>query len=342
MENHHPFFPRVPPSATCVHNIRRTSPQRNLRPGFQNGRNIVPNDPSQEPHQPRHTYRPKLAYRPPPVHMPQVNGPQIPYFQAPPPQVQPYTRGAVPYNMKPDRRLPPPGSYPKYPVSLLTNGYATHQLILLAPGSIHLANLLKIADTARRLYMDTAFEDIVEQALNRNNLIHISDGPSGGIWVVTPGNEEVVSCLMVDFAGGWEVLGVGKGAHENQIFMRHPCGFGPDIEEEVSTTNHEDQARAMPRSTANWSNPNDLERQNTSTQNPLHEPPKMPFMPGTPTPQNQHQPHTRSPWITMPQQYFIQHRITRNKPQSETKPEPAKPDSYNTLLARFRGLMPSY
>lgn len=340
MENHHPFFPRAPPSATGVHNIRRTSPQRDLRPGFQNGRNIVPNDPSQEPHQPRHTYRPKLAYRPPPVHMPQVNGPHIPYFQPPPPQVQPYTRGAVPYNTKPDRRLPPPGSYPKYPISLLTNGYATHQIILLAPGSIHLANLLKIADTARRLYMDTAFEDIVEQALDRNNLIHISDGPSGGIWVVTPGNEEVVSCLMVDFAGGWEVLGVGKGAHENQIFMRHPYGFGPDIEEEVGTTNHEDQASAMPRSTANWSNSNDLERRNASTPNPVHEPPRMPFMPGTPAPQNQ---HTRSPWITMPQQYFIQHRITRNKPHNETKPEPsAKPDSYNTLLARFRGLMPSY
>ena len=354
MENHHPFFPRAPPSATRVHNLRRTSPQRDLRPGFQNGRNIVPNDPSQEPHQPRHSYRPKLAYRPPPIHMPLVDGPQNPYFQPPPPKVQPYTRGAVPYNMKPDRRLPPPGSYPKYPISLLTNGYATHQLVLLAPGSIHLANLLKIADTARRLYMDTAFEDIVEQALDRSNLIHISDGPSGGIWVVTPGNEEVVSCLMVDFAGGWEVLGIGKGAHENQIFMRHPCGFGPNVEEEVGTTNHEvnsDQARAMPRFTDNWSNSNE---RNASNQNPVHELPRMPFKPGgpeTPATQhhtNQHQPHTRSPWITMPQQYFIQHRTTRNKTQHETKPKPAsstaeraKPDSYNTLLARFRGLMPS-
>lgn len=265
--------------------------------------------------------------------------------------------------MKPDRRLPPPGSYPKYPISLLTDGYATHQVVLLAPGSIHLANLLKIADTARRLYMDTTFEDIVEQALDRNNLIHISDGPSGGIWVVTPGNEEVVSCLMVDFAGGWEVLGVGKGAHENQIFMRHPCGFGPDIKEEVGTTNHKvnsDQASAMPRFTDSWSKLNerrDLERRNASNQNPVHELSRMPFMPGgpgTPATQahqhhtNQHQPHTRSPWITMPQQYFIQHRMTRNKTPNENKPEPAssaaeraKPDSYNTLLARFRGLMPS-
>lgn len=43
---------------------------------------------------------------------------------------------------------------------------------------------------------------------------------------------EVLTCLVVELQGGWEFLGVGTGGSEGMMFLRHPCGFGPEVEEE--------------------------------------------------------------------------------------------------------------
>lgn len=46
------------------------------------------------------------------------------------------------------------------------------------------------------------------------------------------GRTEIVSCLVLEMQGGWEVLGLGRGISEDVVFLRHPCGFGPEIEAE--------------------------------------------------------------------------------------------------------------
>lgn len=138
----------------------------------------------------------------------------------------------VPYHLRPDLRLPPPGSDLSKPVPLVTDGYETHCLLLLPPGSALLENVLDIAKKSRSATIETPPEDLVERALDRNTLIHISDGPTGGIWVVAAGKEELISCLVLEMRGGWEVLGIGKGISDGDTFLRHPCGFGPEVKSE--------------------------------------------------------------------------------------------------------------
>ena len=48
---------------------------------------------------------------------------------------------------------------------------------------------------------------------------------------MSAGKEEIVSCLVLEMRGGWEVLGIGKDLSEGDIFLRHPCGFGPDTDD---------------------------------------------------------------------------------------------------------------
>lgn len=75
-------------------------------------------------------------------------------------------------------------------------------------------------------------EDIVERALENGILTHVSDGPSGGIFALEGGREDVIICLVDEMKGGWELLGVGQGGSEGMVFLKHPCGFGPEDEED--------------------------------------------------------------------------------------------------------------
>lgn len=53
---------------------------------------------------------------------------------------------------------------------------------------------------------------------------------------MSAGKEEIVSCLVLEMRGGWEVLGIGKDLSEGDIFLRHPCGFGPDTDDQAKQT----------------------------------------------------------------------------------------------------------
>ena len=143
-------------------------------------------------------------------------------------------RPQQPYHLQHDPRLPTDGSYPSDPIYLSSpDGFATHSLLLLSPSSDILSTTLAEAKNAREPTGHVPAEDIVERALENRTLQHISNGPSGGIWVVAPEKPEVVACLVAEMQGGWEILGVGKGGNEGMIFLRHPCGFGPEAEAEM-------------------------------------------------------------------------------------------------------------
>lgn len=90
--------------------------------------------------------------------------------------------------------------------------------------------------------IETPPEDLIEHALDRKALQHISDGPTGGVWVLAKGKEEIISCLVLEFQGGWEVLGIGKGLSDGDTFLRHPCGFGPEVEIEPAKGKSKDKA----------------------------------------------------------------------------------------------------
>lgn len=148
---------------------------------------------------------------------------------------------SVPYNQQPDHRLPPPNTFPHTPHFLETDGFQTHSLILLPPNSPLLTDLLGLAKRARAASIETPPEDLVERALDRKTLTHISDGPTGGIWLVDAGREELISCLVLEFKSGWEVLGIGAGLFEGATFLRHPCGFGPEPDEYGSEEDEEEE-----------------------------------------------------------------------------------------------------
>ena len=125
------------------------------------------------------------------------------------------------YKMCFDPRLPAPGTYPSEPIWLLTDGCETHFFELISPSNSNLLKILNIARKARLRSIHIPPRGILERALERRNLTHISDGPTGGIWVVDANKEGVVACLVEEFKDGWEVLGMGKGICEGQIFLRH-------------------------------------------------------------------------------------------------------------------------
>lgn len=73
----------------------------------------------------------------------------------------------------------------------------------------------------------------------------LTESSRGGIWVLSPGNEELVTVLVdemealrvqreaggkrtgaVGDAGGWEVLGEGRRGSEGFLYMLHPPGRG--------------------------------------------------------------------------------------------------------------------
>ncbi|MCJ1264636.1 hypothetical protein MMC22_004510 [Lobaria immixta] len=142
-------------------------------------------------------------------------------------------RPQQPYSLQLDHRLPAAGTYPSSPIYLSSpDGFATQLLLLLPPSSPVLSAVLADAKKARIPNSHIPAEDVVERALENRTLMHVSDGPTGGIWVVAAEKPEVVACLVAEMQGGWEILGVGKGGNDGMTFLRHPCGFGPEIEED--------------------------------------------------------------------------------------------------------------
>lgn len=90
-------------------------------------------------------------------------------------------------------------------------------------------------ETARKVRVPTSHipaEDIVERALENGILTHVSDGPSGEIFTLEADREDVITCLVDEMNGGWELLGVGKAGSEGMVFLKHPCGFGSEEKEE--------------------------------------------------------------------------------------------------------------
>ena len=135
------------------------------------------------------------------------------------------------YKMCFDPRLPAPGTYPSEPIWLLTDGCETHFFELISPKNSNLFKILNIARKARLRSLHIPPRSILERALERRNLTHISDGPTGSIWVVDADKEGVVACLVEEFKDGWEVLGMGKGICEGQVFLRHLRQHKPVNEE---------------------------------------------------------------------------------------------------------------
>ncbi|MCJ1466533.1 hypothetical protein MMC07_005153 [Pseudocyphellaria aurata] len=143
------------------------------------------------------------------------------------------TRTQRPFHLQPDPRLPAAGIYPSTPITLSSpDGFGMHLVLLLPPSSQILSTLLADAKKAREPAGDIPAEDVVERAIQNGTLTHVSNGPSGGIWVVAAEKPEVLACLVAEMQGGWEMLGVGTGGSEGMMFLRHPCGFGPEVEEE--------------------------------------------------------------------------------------------------------------
>ena len=163
----------------------------------------------------------------------------------------------MPYHQQLDKRLPPPGNYPKGTLAFKDGkGFETHSLNLLDPRSERHIALLDRSRKRRRANPDTPAHDIVSRAAFpppgvEACLQHISDGPRGGIWVLAKGKEEVVACLVDELeqtqkkglkqAGGeresdlsgWQVIGTGTGVWSGSVFLLHPCGDGgPETMEE--------------------------------------------------------------------------------------------------------------
>lgn len=67
--------------------------------------------------------------------------------------------------------------------------------------------------------------------MNRSQtLTHISNGPSGEIWLLEKGREEVLACLVLEIEGSWELLGVGTDESQGEVFLRHPREVGFNVE----------------------------------------------------------------------------------------------------------------
>lgn len=129
---------------------------------------------------------------------------------------------AQPSQQQVDRRLPPPDIYPPYPILLFGGDYAMHSLLLLPPSSEIFSSLLHHARKARAASAHISPKDIVEHAINRSQtLTYISNGPSGEIWLLEKGREEVLACLVLEIEGSWELLGVGTDGSQGEVFLRH-------------------------------------------------------------------------------------------------------------------------
>lgn len=134
----------------------------------------------------------------------------------------------------PDPRLPPPGTYPPTAILLTTpSGHLTHYLSLLRPTSTRLSALLArsglaLTSTLSSHPPNSHPEDLIERALHKFALQHLSDGPRGGIWMLEKGNDEVVVCLVEEMEAvrrrregaegdGWSVLGIGVKGCEGGV-----------------------------------------------------------------------------------------------------------------------------
>jgi len=140
----------------------------------------------------------------------------------------------------PDPRLPPPGTYPPTAILLTTpSGHLTHYLSLLRPTSTRLSTLLArsrlaLTSTLSSHPPNSHPEDLIERALHKSALQHLSDGPRGGIWMLEKGSDEVVVCLVEEMEAvrrrreggggeGWSVLGIGVKGCEGRVYLLHPC-----------------------------------------------------------------------------------------------------------------------
>ncbi|KAL8735353.1 MAG: hypothetical protein Q9166_000898 [cf. Caloplaca sp. 2 TL-2023] len=196
-------------------------------------------------------YNPYTAqgyHHPPPLR----HRPYNPYYQ---PVIE---ENRTPYHLRPDLRYPTePPSDPKEPTTLYSpdGEFATHLLLLLVPHPPKLEKVLASSRKKRAETLDTVLpEDLITRAVSAQKLRHVSDGPKGGIWLVEPGHEGIVTAMVEelealkderkklgsnkcgveeDKAGGkWEVLGVGRGGDEGRVFLVHACGLGPTVIEE--------------------------------------------------------------------------------------------------------------
>lgn len=108
-----------------------------------------------------------------------------------------------------------------------------HFLLLLPPSSDISSSLLCHARTVRAAKAYISSEEIVDHAIIRSKTLrHISNGPSGGIWSLEKGQEEVLACLLFEMEEGWELLGLGTDQSQGVVFLRQSCGFGskPEVE----------------------------------------------------------------------------------------------------------------
>lgn len=100
-----------------------------------------------------------------------------------------------------------------------------HSLLLLPSSSDGFSNLLCHARTVRAATAYISSEEIVKHAMTHSNILrHISNGPSGRIWLLDKGHEEVLACLLLEMEGGWELLGIGTDKSQGEIFLRQSYG----------------------------------------------------------------------------------------------------------------------
>lgn len=126
-----------------------------------------------------------------------------------------------------DRRLPPPNTYPQHPILLFSGDCTMHSILLLPPSSDIFSKLLCHAKIVRGATARISPKEIVEHAMTRSKILrHISNGPSGRIWLLEKGQEEVLACLLLEMEDGWELLGIGTDKSQGELFLRQSYGFG--------------------------------------------------------------------------------------------------------------------
>ena len=132
-----------------------------------------------------------------------------------------------PSQLQVDRRLPPPNTYPQHPILLFSGDCTMHSLLLLPPSSDICSKLLCHAKIVRGATADISPEEVMEHAMNHSKVLrHVSNGPSGGIWLLEKGQEEVLACLLLEMEDGWELLGIGTDHSQGELFLRQSYGFG--------------------------------------------------------------------------------------------------------------------
>lgn len=78
---------------------------------------------------------------------------------------------------------------------------------------------------------------MISKAIANKDMVFVSDGARGSIWMVDGKREDVVLAMVEGgWSGSWEILGVGEGggAGKGKVFLvRRAVGYEKYLEEEA-------------------------------------------------------------------------------------------------------------